>query len=250
MAKHLFLIGFIFFFFSACSKSKNAVIAQIPEASGICYNQSSDTLLVANDEGSVYEISTEGKILRQKKLGDYDLEGVACDDKNNRLYFAAEESGTVLVVSYENLKVIQTINVAQSLKGLIVLQDKKHGLEGIAVKNGSLYLAKQSKQRDPGDTPSVVVKIDGLFNDQTPISKRIDPQHSDISGLAIDKTFLYMVSDKQNCLIRYDLAKDKVLSVKKLPVFAQEGVAFDSKGYIYFADDKGEVRKYPRRDFE
>ena len=58
-----------------------------------------------------------------------------------------------------------------------------------------------------------------------------------------------MVSDKEELLIKYDLKKDKVLWSKKLPQFAQEGIAFDKKGFIYFADDNGAVLKYRVEEF-
>ncbi len=44
------------------------IIAKIPEASGISYSKSSNTLFVVNDEGTIYELSTKGKILRKKSL--------------------------------------------------------------------------------------------------------------------------------------------------------------------------------------
>jgi len=60
--------------------------------------------------------------------------------------------------------------------------------------------------------------------------------------------YLYMVSDTENKLIQYDIQRDKIVSVKKLPDFAQEGVTFDDQGYIYFADDNGRVLKYLETD--
>jgi hypothetical protein len=74
------------FWVSACATPEGKVIAKIPEASGISYCSSDDTLVVANDEGTYYKITPKGKILQKTKLGEYDLEGVVCED--TRLIFA------------------------------------------------------------------------------------------------------------------------------------------------------------------
>ena len=67
------------------------VIAKIPEASGICFIKKSNTLIVSNDEGWLYELKTNGKILRKKYLGKYDLEGVAYDKSNGKLLLCVEK---------------------------------------------------------------------------------------------------------------------------------------------------------------
>ena len=92
-----FYIIFFILFFTSCSHSDNTLV-HIPEASGICYAKNTNSLFVANDEGKVFEISTEGKILRKKQLGKYDLEGVTCDEKKGKLYFAVEGDDNILIV--------------------------------------------------------------------------------------------------------------------------------------------------------
>ena len=87
--------------FIACAEQDNkTIIAKIPEASGISFCQDSQTLIVANDEGSFYELSTQGEVLLEHKLGDYDLEGVVCE--KDQLVFAVEK-GALLVVNRKKL---------------------------------------------------------------------------------------------------------------------------------------------------
>ncbi|HFU77748.1 MAG TPA: hypothetical protein ENK68_04520, partial [Epsilonproteobacteria bacterium] len=88
---------------SACAKtpSNTYTIANIPEASGIDYCKNTQTLMVANDEGSFYEITLEGRVVKQHKLGKYDLEGVVCHE--GEVVFAVEK-GALLVVDRETLK--------------------------------------------------------------------------------------------------------------------------------------------------
>ena len=243
--KNIFYVLSALFFLTSCLATENHVIATVPEASGICYAKNSNTLFVANDEGRVYELSTEGKILRKKRLGDYDLEGVACDEKKAQLYFAVEGSDDILVVKQKRLKVIKKININREYKGRkLLLKDKKRGLEGITMDSKYFYLSNQSDRRYPRNDPSVIVKIDRKAKKKADIKGMIDHKQLDIAGLAMHDGYLYMVSDTDNQLIKYDIRRDKVVFIKALPEFAQEGVAFDDQGYIYFADDDGRVLKY------
>jgi len=248
--KNIFYILTVLFFLTSCSAKENHVIANVPEASGICYSKNSNTLFVANDEGRVYELSPKGRILRKKRLGDYDLEGVACDEKRAQLYFAIEGSDNILVVKQKRLKVIKKININREYKGrTLLVKDKKRGLEGIAMDDKYFYLSNQSERKYPRSDPSVIVKIDRTSRKKAVIKGMIDHKQLDIAGLTMYKGYLYMVSDTDNKLIKYDIKRDKVVFVKALPNFAQEGVTFDDQGYIYFADDNGRVLKYLETDF-
>ncbi len=237
-------------FFTACSETEDHVIANVSEASGICYSKHSDTLFVANDEGSVYELSREGKILRKKKLGDYDLEGVACDDKTKELYFAIEKNDDILVVKQKTLNVIKKIHIKRKYKGRkLLVKDKKHGLEAITIDDKYFYLSNQSEKKYTKSDPSVIIKIDRSSGKKAKIKGVIDHKQQDVAGLAMHQGYLYMVSDKDNNLIQYDIQRDQVVSIKKLPDFEQEGITFDDQGYIYFADESGRVLKYLETDF-
>ena len=248
--KNIFYVLIALVFLNASFAKENHVIANVPEASGICYSKNSDTLFVANDEGKVYELSTDGKILRKKRLGDYDLEGVACDDKKAQLYFAVEGSDNILVVKQKRLKVIKKININREYKGrTLLVKDKKRGLEGITMDDKYFYLSNQSERKYPRSDPSVIIKIDRVIRKKADIKGMIDHKQLDIAGLAMHNGYLYMVSDTENNLIKYDIQRDKVVSIKELPDFAQEGVTFDDQGYIYFADDNGRVLKYLETDF-
>ncbi len=235
---------------TACSSSDH-VIAKVPEASGICYSQQSNTLFVANDEGRVYELSTDGKILRKKRIGKYDLEGVACDDKNNRLLFAVEGDDSILIVNPKNLTPKKEIKIRRKYdKKLILKKDKKQGLEGITIANDIIYISNQSKNKYPKSDPSVVLTVKDLNRKKTPILGLIDHGHKDVAGLAYHQGYLYMVSDKEDLLIKYDLKSHSVILTKKLPVFAQEGITFDNSNNIYFADDEGQILKYQTKELD
>ncbi|MBT8348603.1 MAG: hypothetical protein HKP62_04045, partial [Sulfurovum sp.] len=128
----------------ACAAPEGKVIAKIPEASGVSYCSSDNTLVVANDEGSYYKISRKGKILQKTKLGNYDLEGVVCEE--SQMIFALENKGMLIVdrQTGEKKKVpVDTIYNGRKLP----LFNKKSGVEGIAKVGNMVYLSKQSNKK-------------------------------------------------------------------------------------------------------
>ena len=222
----------------ACTdKEKPHVIASIPEASGISYCEESNTLIIANDEGSFYELSTMGNILTEHKLGNYDLEGVVCEKEK---FVFAIEGGALLEVNRKTLK-----SKVLKLKGTGYKLTKKHGIEGIT-KIGNLYYLSIQEKKKKKDANLLVVK---LGTNYAKVIKVINHRIIDSSGMQYHNKKLYIVSDKKEKLYIYDLKREKILKKIKLPKFAQEGITFDKKGFVYFADDDGFILKYKRKSF-
>ncbi len=237
--KYLFLTLFVLVTLS-CGKDTSHRIAKIPEASGISYCKDSDTLIVANDEGRYYEIDREGNILNKKKAGKYDLEGVVCT--NEKFIFAIEDEGLLFVNRNNGKKKKVTFDTTYHNKKL-PLFDKKDGAEGIAKNGDTLYLAKQAKKKQ--DSFIAVVHYDRYHQKVIDLIKHKIP---DTAGLTFHDGYLYMVSDKKDLLAQYDLKKKKIIYKVKLPKAAQEGIAFDGKGFVYIADDDGYVLKFSEKD--
>jgi len=237
--KYIFLSLFVLISLS-CSKDSSHRIANIPEASGISYCKESDTLVVANDEGWYYEIDREGNILNKKRVGKYDLEGVVCTDED--FIFAIEDEGLLFVNRKNGKKKKVTLDTTYRNKKL-PLFDKKSGAEGLAKNGDTIYLAKQAKKKQ--DSFIAVIHFDRYHQKVIDLIKHKIP---DTAGLTIHNGYLYMVSDKKNLLIQYDLKKKKITYKVKLPKAAQEGIAFDGKGFVYIADDEGYVLKFSEKD--
>lgn len=235
------LILSIWILISISSAKSSNQIASIPEASGISYCSDSDTLVVANDEGWYYEMKPSGEIVSKKRLGHYDLEGVVCE--KDRMVFAVEDRG-ILLVDRATLK-LKEIDIEPIYNGKkLSIFDKKSGIEGIAKVDDLYYLAKQSKKKK--NSFMVVVKLDRYY---TKIVDVIKHKIVDTAGLEYHNDSLYMVSDKKDLLIRYDIKKEKIICKVKLEKFAQEGITFDESGSVYMADDDGAIFKYPIKDF-
>ena len=215
---------------STYAKQNNHTIATIAEASGIAYCPTTQSLVVANDEGAFYELSLEGEILSKYTLGDYDLEGVVCHDKT---FAFAVEDGALLIVQRDTRQ-----SQYLKLKGKKFKLSKKSGIEGIAYHKGLYYLSIQAKKKK--DAKILVVKIK---KNHAKVIDIISHGIIDAAGLQyVDKT-LYIVSDKKDTLYLYSLKKNKVTRKIKLDKFAQEGITF-AGNHVYFADDKGTVKKY------
>lgn len=239
------LIGILIIMTTQYIIAKEQIIAKIPEASGITYSKKSNSLFVVNDEGIIYELSLEGKILREKKLGKYDLEGITIDEENDLLLLAIEEDDSILVISKKKFKEKKEISIKRKYKGISVLKKGKNGLEGIVLYKNKIYLSNQSNKKYPKEDSSVIVIIDyNLKQKKQKIENIIDHGFIDIAGLAIYDDILFMVSDKKSLLIQYDLQLKKVIKKEKLQKkFAQEGITFDNNGNLYVADDKGQILK-------
>ena len=225
--------------------AKEKVIAKIPEASGISYSYKSNTLFVVNDEGSIYELNLEGKILREKKIGNYDLEGIAIDDENDLLLLAVEGDDEILVLSKKQFKQKHKISIKREYKGVKVLKKGNDGIEGLALYKNKIYASNQSKNLYPKDDSSVIVIIDyELKKKKQKIKDIINHGFIDIAGLTFYDDILFMISDKKDLLIQYDIKRKKVIKKEKLSKkYAQEGIAFDKEANLYIADDNGQILK-------
>ena len=257
----IFIVILLIFIIGCDSQNSDNIkkvktITTIQEASGICYVPKTDTLFVVGDNGIVYEIDKNGLELQRKdlKLAKNDFEGIAYDKQLDLLYIAVEGVDNILVLD-RDLNVIKEVNInRQDAKGRVILENKGDGLEGISVYGDKVYVSNQSFKMLPASDPSVLVELNSSWNDRASISRVIEHGYVDISGMAFYNETLYLISDTDNLLIKYDIANSKVISKKSisdidstLANLSLEGVAFDNDGYIYFAiDDKkdGKIVKY------
>ena len=214
-------------------------IVKIAEASGIDYCMDTKTFIVANDEGRYYEIDKKGTTHQKINLGKYDLEGVVCTPKE--LIFVVENRG-LLVVDRKSHQTKEIEVSPQYQNRTIRLFDNKDGVEGIAKVGHRIYLAKQSKKRK--SSYIAVVEIDAS---KGKIVNIIEHGLIDTAGLTYYEGLLYMVSDKEDTIVAYEIDKEKEIKKMSLKKGAWEGIAFDTKGDLYLADDEGRVVKYKHK---
>jgi len=240
--KPIVVSSILFFLLSSslvyAKSNKENKISKIEEASGLSYCSDTNTYIVANDEGSFYEILPNGKTISRHKLGDYDLEGVVCQEKE--LIFAIEK-GALLIVNRETLETKYL-----KLKGKDFKLSKKSGIEGIAKVGEFYYLAIQAKKKK--DAKILIVKINHNYAN---VVDSIKHDILDTSGMDYHNEKLYIISDKNDKLYIYNLKKKKMKKKSyNLPEFAQEGIAFDNNGSLLLADDDGAVFKYTKKELK
>jgi uncharacterized protein YjiK len=205
-----------------------------PEPSGICFHPLRKTLFVVSDEGEVTEINTDGTpVFRQKIPGD--LEGVEFDpDKRevtrrfplNRTYKDNPNFIEKQVKRYDN-----------GIESIEFIADDNHP-EG-----GTFYIGNQwdppcvmevyipLKSSQEKEAEARILRILPLVMDD-PAALFYDPK----TGL------LNVVSDADNILVEITL-DGKIVREYAFLGNDQEGIARDDEGYLYIAQDTGEIIK-------
>lgn len=225
------------------------------EPSGIVYHEKRRTLFVVGDAGDLCEIKTDGTLIQQKHLRDGDFEGVTYDPATNLLYIAVEGEERILEVDPDSFAIIRSFTIPREVKGKTVMNEGGSGIESITfVPNsrlphgGTFYVANQSFELTPSDNVSAIFEIEVPLKSKTETVARhirmINPGIPDMSGLnysSISNTLL-VISDGSNSFFEISLT-GVVKDGKAFPGENQEGIAFDTQGNIYVAQDSGGILK-------
>lgn len=234
---------------------------QIAEPSGITYHPIRRSLFLADDSGSVHEMSIEGRLIQSKGFNELDIEGITVNPNTGFLYAAVEGDETILELEPENLTVQREFRIGRSFKGELLLRKGGMGIEAIAFvpdashpEGGTFWVGNQSFSLKAKDEPSVVCEVVVPLRSTT--AKRADGtiinaykmNFIDISGLAYDTQgdFLVLISDTTNLLVELK-REGTILSHYLLPGDEQEGIVLDGLGYMYIAQENGKIIKLADR---
>ncbi len=233
----------------------------VREPSGIVYHPGRKTLFVVGDEGDIHEITTEGKIVQQKRRkreqGRRDYEGIAVNPVTGLLYVAVEGEERIVEIDPEALETRREFQVERTFEGKTVMKPGGQGIEGIAFvpdakhpEGGTFLVSNQSFALDDSAEPSAVLQVQAPLVSSTDklaparIVRCFYMKIIDLSGLHYDaqRDRLYAVSDATNTF--WELSRDgRVLRGYALPGKTQEGITLDGEGYVYIAQDEGGVVK-------
>ena len=239
----------------------NITQKQIAEPSGITYHPTRRSLFLADDSGSVHEVSLEGRLIRSKGLSERDIEGITVDPSTGMLYAAVEDDEVILELEPENLAIQREFRIGRDFKGEQLLRKGGMGIEAIAFvpdashpEGGTFWVGNQSFSLKAKDEPSVVCEVVVPLRSTT--AKQADGAiiHAykmnfiDISGLAYDAQgdFLVLISDTTNLLVELK-REGTILRRYLLPGDEQEGIVLDGLGYMYVAQENGEIIKLADR---
>ena len=235
--------------------------AQIAEPSGITYHPTRRSLFIADDSGSVHEVSLEGRLIQSKGLNERDIEGITVDPSTGLLYAAVEDDEVILELEPENLAIQRQFRISRDFKGEQLLRKGGMGIEAIAFvpdashpEGGTFWVGNQSFSLKAKDEPSVVCEVVVPLRSTTAkmadgtIIRAYKMNFIDISGLAYDAQgdYLVLISDTTNLLVELK-REGTILRQYLLPGDEQEGIVLDGLGYMYVAQENGKIIKLADR---
>ncbi len=195
----------------------------IAEPSGLSLSRDKLSLWTASDEdGKIYQMTLEGKILRSFDSGMTDVEGIAVVD-DGAIAVMSERSHMISIFTPEG-KLLQSTEVAFDNAD----NDGPEGLEYDPVDQRFYVL----KEKSPGQ---IIV----LDHDLKEISRRQLKFARDYSSLSYEpeRSHLWIMSDESNSITVMDLAMQMQTSYST-SILQQEGLALDyEKRRLYIVSD-------------
>ena len=238
-------------------------IAPIPmrELSGTTYHPQRQTVFAVGDEGDIYEIRTDGGLIRKGLLEQTDIEGITVHPETGLLYAVVEGDEVILEIAPQTFRVTRKFRVNRNFEGRELLKKGGMGLEAIAFipnafhpEGGTFWVGNQSFSLKQGKEPSVIceVIVPLLSSTASSDTDKIEGQISrffslsiiDISGLAYDqeRQCLLVMSDTTNLLQEITL-DGNVRRQYLIPGHDQEGIVIDKMGFMYIVQENGEIIK-------
>ena len=239
----------------------NITKSRIAEPSGIAYDSARRSLFVVDDSGSIYEVQLDGTVVRSRMLNELDIEGITVNPETGFLYVAVEGDETILELDPETLAIQREFKIERDFEGEQILKKGGMGIEAIAFvpdathpEGGTFWVGNQSFSLKKRDEPSVVCEVSVPLRSSTTrktsatIVQAYRMNFIDISGLAYDAQgdVLVLISDMSNLLVELK-REGTILGQYLLPGDEQEGVVLDGLGYMYIAQESGEIIKLADR---
>ncbi len=233
----------------------------IAEPSGVTYHPIRRTLFVVDDGGHIHEIRPDGMVIQTKALQARDLEGITTNPTTGWLYAAVEDEEVILEIDPQTLTVHREFKINRTFEGESLLKKGGMGVEAIAFvpdashpEGGTFWIGNQSFSRKPGGEPSVICEVvvplltSKAAKSEANIVRFFEMEFLDISGLAYNAKAdsLVLISDTTNLFV--ELKRDGTrLQRYLLPGDDQEGITLDGLGYMYIAQESGQIIKLADR---
>ncbi len=242
----------------------NIDTSRFREPSGIVFHPGRKTLFVVGDEGDVCEMTTEGHVIRESRIGGEgrrDLEGITCNPATGMLYAVVEGEERIVEIDPGNLGMVREFIIDRVFDGDTVIAAGGQGIEVIAFapdaehpEGGTFYVANQSFGLDNKNDRSIVFEVVVPLSGRTaePVRVSISRYFSlgvvDLSGMSYaGRCLLRVTSDATNTLWEVTTGGGIVRSYA-LPGENQEGIAVDDSGAIYIAQDSGGIVRFRAPD--
>jgi len=233
------------------------------EPSGIVYHAGRGTLFAVGDEGDICEIETDGKPVKHLHIRDADFEGVTYDPATGLLYVVIEGEERILEIRPDDFAVVREFEIERVFEGRTLLKPGGQGVEAITFvpdaghpQGGTFYIGNQSFDAAAEEDPSVICEVEVPLKASGPavgkakIVRYFSLGIADFAAFCYDagSGHIYVVSDGNNILLEITPAGD-IVEFWAFPGDNQEGLAMDSEGLVYIAQDTGGILKVRwRRD--
>ena len=213
-------------FFDKINNSSPAALSPIdiislnvPEPSGLHFDQKTKTLWTVSDENStLYNLDLSGHLISKIVVDGEDLEGITVI-KDSLLVVVLERDRAIIILDKKG-KIQKRIDV--DIKG-----DLNKGLEGISynsIKN-TFYVVNEKK-------PGVLIEIDSTGEI---ISRTKLTFASDYSGLCFDylENILWIISDEDKAIFRCT-TEGQLLEKYKVDIKQIEGISIDLENSVLY----------------
>ena len=223
----------------------------LPEPSGVVYHAKRGSLFVVSDDGTIGEVSLDGKVRATRALGG-DLEGITYDPATGSLYVVREGHEIIFEVDPNGFVIRRRFTIDRSFEGdPDFLERGGDGIEGLTFvpdpshREGGRFFAVN--QFDP---PALVELAVPLRSSRERFEKaRIVAAHriaspplSDVLWSPDLRAFL-IPSALWRSVYVVDWAGNRQRSVR-IPGIMQEGIALLPDGAIVIAQDTGGLIKW------
>ncbi len=196
---------------------------KIEEPSGLSLGSNNTLWTVSDRTNNIYNISLDGKILKEIPFNGNDLEGVFFNKNDYSLWIVQE-------ANREIIKLDTTGNILFRKKLNLPQTQINSGLEGICGNANSIFLINEKKTK-------LWIKLTSKFFIEESERLRFS---KDISGITYDekRKEFWIVSDQSQLLFRWTKRKGLTKSYK-LFIRKPEGIAIDTANdQLYIVSDK------------
>jgi len=200
----------------------------IKEPSDICLNQTRDGFFIVSDDGILVETNLEGIVVRKSPFRGFDFEGVFANA--NGIYVMDERTRNVHSFNPADLSLKRTVEVNYN-------GGRNKGFESLTWNESKrCFIAFTEKD------PTWVFELDQNF---VVLNKQKVKGMSDISAAAFLNGKLFLLSDEDHAIFRYN-PETYVLEKKiNLSIINPEGLCFGPDGNLYvISDDMGVMYRF------
>jgi len=192
---------------------------KIPEPSDIVYDKESNHFFIVSDHGKLFECGLTGNIIRKAPEEGMDFEGV--EVKDSFVYVSDETPRKVYKYRKSDLSLVKVYQV--SWGGAM-----NKAFESITYNYTKKCFILVSQE------PVKIVEYDDNFHE---LDKYPFKGVRDMSGARWYKDELYLLSGKDECIIKCDPATYEPKEYYKINVLNPEGLAFDAEGNVLITSD-------------